>query len=303
MSENVVTEDVPVTAASRAERRARRGDRAENRPSERPPGRNDRTAGGGRRSASEGENPKPQREPRAKGRRRPNAVPDDAAPGSDGDADRPAVSAITALECCRRQTLRIIAGSATWLGRILGGREAQMTVLKEALVRDRILVARQNGEITGVLGFAADGRGPFRIGARDVRRAHGSISGSFRFLLLKAVTSMVKAGPDEVFVEFFRTRQRRRQGGTGSSLLSAAEQRARLMGKRKVRLFVEVANENAFKFYRSRGYTTTRRLRLFGIGALVGHAHIAVMEKDVGPDASIPAAPASGDGRTPAANP
>ncbi|WP_337357403.1 GNAT family N-acetyltransferase [Prosthecomicrobium sp. N25] len=154
-----------------------------------------------------------------------------------------------------------------------------MRLVAGTLNTDRILVARRGGEIAGLAGFVADGRGPFSISQEAWTREHGRIGGALRAAALAVARLASNPRRGDLYVEMLRARERKRGEGVGALLLQGLDAEARRLGKGRIRMFVDVRNAAGRRFYERHGYRLVRTLSLPVVGRLFHHGRVDLLVK------------------------
>lgn len=160
-----------------------------------------------------------------------------------------------------------------------GDELAGRAVVRAALRSTRLLVARQEGDVVGICGFYQAG-----TGAADFRwsrlRESLSVPAAVRASLVLSVLSRSDR-PDTVVLDGICVDRAARGRGIGSSLLSAAADKARRIGARTVRLSVVDVNPRARALYERHGFTPVERGALGVLSPVYGFDGYTTMELEV----------------------
>ncbi|MGW9628120.1 GNAT family N-acetyltransferase [Microbacterium sp. NPDC055312] len=153
-------------------------------------------------------------------------------------------------------------------------------VIEGALRDTNMLIAREHGAVVGVCGFHADGTGSADLGWSRLRRSL-SVPAALRASLVLSLLSHSER-PGALVLDGICVDQAVRGRGIGSSLLSAAADKARRMGARTVNLSVIDRNRRARALYERQGFTPVGRGALGLLSPVYGFDGYTAMELEVG---------------------
>lgn len=152
------------------------------------------------------------------------------------------------------------------LGRVLGPEPRALAFLDRVIREDHVIVAIQDGQLRGLIGFKSP-QGAFAGGdMADLRAVYGFAGGLWRGTLLRMLSRDVDA--ERFLIDGICVAQEARGNGIGSRLIEALCQEAGARGYREVRLDVVDSNWRARALYERRGF---RAVRTEAMGAL---AHV-----------------------------
>jgi ribosomal protein S18 acetylase RimI-like enzyme len=152
-------------------------------------------------------------------------------------------------------------------------------VVRSALRSARLLVARQKGHVVGVCGFYQAGTGAADLGWSWLRESL-SVPAALRASLVLSVLSRSDR-PDALVLDGICVDRAARGRGIGTSLLSAAADKARHIGARTVRLSVVDINPRARALYERHGFTPAGRGALGFLSPVYGFDRYTLMELEV----------------------
>lgn len=153
-------------------------------------------------------------------------------------------------------------------------------VIKAALRNTNMLVAREHDAVVGVCGFHADGTGCADLAWSRLRRSL-SVPAALRATLVLSLLSHSER-PGALVLDGICVDEAARGRGIGSSLLSAAADKARRMGARTVNLSVIDRNRRARALYARHGFTPVGRGALGLLSPVYGFDGYTAMELEVG---------------------
>ena len=153
-------------------------------------------------------------------------------------------------------------------------------VVRAALRSAHLLVARQEDHVVGVCGFYQAGTGAADLGWSRLRESL-SVPAALRASLVLSVLSRSDR-PDALVLDGICVDRAARGRGIGTSLLSAADDKARRIGARTVRLSVVDVNPRARALYERHGFTPVGRGTLGPLSPVYGFDGYTTMELEVG---------------------
>lgn len=153
-------------------------------------------------------------------------------------------------------------------------------VVRAVLRSSHLLVAREGGHVVGVCGFRQHGTGAASFGWARLRQLL-SAPAALRAILVLSVLSRSDL-PDTLVLDGICVDRAARGRGIGTSLLSAAADKARRIGAENISLSVVDANPRARTLYERRGFTPTRRGALGPLAPVYGFDGYTVMALKVG---------------------
>ncbi|MCX2967283.1 MULTISPECIES: GNAT family N-acetyltransferase [Streptomyces] len=168
------------------------------------------------------------------------------------------------------------------LGPALNPPETGRRFLAAHLRHDRAVVALRAGEVVGVAGYQADGRGLVGGGATDVLNTYGWGRGLGRLALLVLLER--RPATAQLVMDGIAVASGHRGHGIGGLLL---EEVARVAAERhctRVRLDVVDTNPRARALYERRGFVAVRTERTPLPRGLLGFSAVTTMERPVVPD-------------------
>lgn len=154
-----------------------------------------------------------------------------------------------------------------------------LAVVRAALRRAHLLVARQEGHVVGVCGFYQAGIGAADLGWSGLRESLSVLAALRAGVVLSLLSRSDR--PDALVLDGICVDRAARGRGIGTSLLSAAADKARRIGARTVRLSVVDVNPRARALYERHGFTSTGRGALGPLAPLYGFDGYTTMELDV----------------------
>lgn len=160
-------------------------------------------------------------------------------------------------------------------------------LFRDSVDRRSCFAAFFDGKLCGVLTFQSAGQEFYHLNV---------VSTFTRFLPWRAVRILFNlmlladdgAGPDEFVVDSLAVDPSYRGMGVGTALMRRAEEKARLMGKRKMSLGVIAENEGAIRLYERLGYETTKTLRGFLVRLAAESGEVRRMEMQIAGTQSDP---------------
>ncbi len=155
--------------------------------------------------------------------------------------------------------------------------EQFIRLFRDALNQEYCLAAIDNGELVGLLIYQVSGKDFFGLSLRKLFSRFNPIRALrilTNLLLLHSGTSK-----DEFMVDALVVDPRTRGSGIGTKLLSQAEDKARELGKTKMKLSVIGENTGAIRLYERVGYTTYRTEKGIWVRLVIKSEEALDMEK------------------------
>lgn len=157
--------------------------------------------------------------------------------------------------------------------------ERGLSIVTASLRSDRTIVARARNAVVGMCGYRQAGMGAASPMFRTLR-AELPMRAALRATVV--LSPLVRSDVDDVLVlDGICVADGQRGRGTGTSLLDAATDHARVHGLRAVRLSVVDTNPRAERLYRRRGFVPVDVGTMGPLAPLYGFDRYPTMENEV----------------------
>ncbi|WP_229070123.1 GNAT family N-acetyltransferase [Actinoplanes sp. DH11] len=160
-----------------------------------------------------------------------------------------------------------------------GSDEVGAALVTATLRPDRMLVARDGGEVTGVCGFHQDGHGAADLTWRRLRDELGRAAAARAWLTLAPLDRREHDGV--LTLDGICVSADRRGRGIGSALLDRVAEHAARHGRRWVQLSVVDTNPRAEALYRRHGFRVVEEGSVGALRRLYGFERYRTMRKKI----------------------
>lgn len=151
--------------------------------------------------------------------------------------------------------------------------------LTSTLRADRLLVAREAGEVTGICGFHDAGHGAADMPWPALKQRFGTRAALWATLALAPLSRSEREGT--LVLDGICVHPEWRGRGIGTALLAAADAYAATRGARQVQLSVVDTNPRAEALYQRLGYRVVDEGSMGTLGGLYGFRRYRTMRKRV----------------------
>jgi len=177
------------------------------------------------------------------------------------------------------EAMRLVATGRGFMSSFLGDADVRTRLFDGNIVRDRVIVATQNGRVVGYATFKLDGKGPYQPCLADFRRVYGRKPSVWKYLLFRLLER--RKNSSGLYLCGLKVMYRARRQGIGQQLLSEFEQQAVRLQKKYVNLEVFSENHRAQQLYTQRGYATKKEISFPLLSRIFPFSRVIHMRKKV----------------------
>jgi ribosomal protein S18 acetylase RimI-like enzyme len=165
------------------------------------------------------------------------------------------------------------------LGRVMGPEPRALAFLGRVIRSDHAIIATENGELRGLIGFKTAQGGFAGGGLADLRAIYGLAGSLWRAALLRMLNRDVEA--ERFLIDGICVAREAQGHGIGSLLIEALCREARARGYREVRLDVIDSNWRARALYERQGFEAVRTEAMGLLASVFGFASATTMVRRV----------------------